>query len=489
MRIGLLTDSHYADREANINRYYREALGKIGESIDRFNEAGADFVIQLGDFIDAADSVEEEIGHLQAIESEYARFQGPRQGVAELLAASAPGGPTRQERVAGELLHQQIVNLAKSVQARIQQLRGRAADVPEGGYHGEYLRDLAQAYLAEHPGDPNGEDLDAVRRFAVAELRQEQDQDLEALGIKFDVYFLETSLYSEGNVARTVERLVSAGHTYQQDGALWLKTTDFGDDKDRVMKKSASKGGDYTYFVPDVAYHVTKWERGFTRSINVQGADHHGTITRVRVGLQALEMGIPAGYPEYVLHQMVTVMKHGEELKISKRAGSYFTLRDLVEEAGADAVRYFFLMLRSESHLVFDVDLATKQSEENPVYYVQYAHTRMAGIFRTAGLDPAAVTSAGADLALLTSPEEQELIKLLGEFPGIVAKAAETLEPHRIVAYLKQLATAVNKWYHEHRVVGVPPELERARLVLARGAQIGLANGLTLLGVSAPERM
>ena len=384
---------------------------------------------------------------------------------------------------------QQIVNLAKSVQGRIHQLRGSDAEIPAGGYHGEYIRDLAQGYLAAHPADPEGMDLDAVRRLAVSELRKEQDRDLQVLGVEFDVYFLETSLYSAGNVEQTVDRVVAAGHAYEKDGALWLKTTDFGDDKDRVMRKSAAKGGDYTYFVPDVAYHVTKWERGFTRAINVQGADHHGTVTRVRVGLQALEMGIPAGYPEYVLHQMVTVMKGGQELRISKRAGSYLTLRDLVDQVGADAVRYFFLMRKSDSHLIFDVDLATRQSEENPVYYVQYAHTRMAGIFRTAGLDPATVTGAEADLTMLREAEEQELIKRLGEFPGVVAKAAETLEPHRIVAYLEQLATAVNRWYHEHRVVGAPPELERARLVLARGAQIVLANGLNLLGVTAPERM
>jgi arginyl-tRNA synthetase len=384
---------------------------------------------------------------------------------------------------------QQIANLVKSVQARIHELQGRPGEIPAGGYHGEYIRDLAQGYLAAHPHDPEGADEEAVRRFAVSELRKEQDRDLQALGVRFDVYALETSLYDAGQVQRTVDRLVAAGHAYQQDDALWLRTTDFGDDKDRVMRKSAAKGGDYTYFVPDVAYHVTKWERGFTRAINVQGADHHSTVTRVRAGLQALEMGVPEGYPEYVLHQMVTVVKGGEELKISKRAGSYLTLRDLVEEAGADAVRYFFLMRKSDSHLVFDVDLATKQSEENPVYYVQYAHTRMAGIFRTADLDPAGVTAAGADLTLLREPEEQELIKRLGEFPQVVAKAAETLEPHRVVAYLEQLATAVNRWYHEHRVVGAPASLERARLVLARGAQLVLANGLRLLGVMAPERM
>jgi arginyl-tRNA synthetase len=384
---------------------------------------------------------------------------------------------------------QQIANLATSVQARIHQLQGRDAEIPEGGYHGEYIRDIAQGYVAAHSNDPEGKDLDAVRRFAVSELRQEQDQDLQALGVAFDVYFLETSLYAQGKVEQTVRRLVAAGHAYDKDGALWLKTTDFGDDKDRVMRKSAAKGGDYTYFVPDVAYHVTKWERGFTRAINVQGADHHSTVTRVRVGLQALEMGIPAGYPEYVLHQMVTVTKGGQDLKISKRAGSYLTLRDLVELVGADAVRYFFLMRKSDSHFVFDVDLATKQSEENPVYYVQYAHTRMAGIFRVGGVDPATVTGDGADLARLREPEEQQLMKRLGEFPGVVAQAAEHLEPHRVVAYLEQLATEVNRWYHEHRVVGALPEVERARLVLARGAQIVLANGLNLLGVTAPERM
>jgi len=378
----------------------------------------------------------------------------------------------------------QIQNLALSVQARV-----RDAAIPEGGYHGEYIRDVATRYLAVHPDDPTAADLDAVRRFAVQALREEQDRDLKGLGVKFDVYFLETSLYEQGNVARTVERLGAAGHTYERDGALWLRTTDFGDDKDRVMRKSAAKGGDYTYFVPDVAYHVTKWERGFARAINVQGADHHSTVTRVRVGLQALEMGISEGYPEYVLHQMVTVMKGGEEMKISKRAGSYVTLRDLVDEVGADAVRYFFLMRRSDSQFVFDVDLAKKQSEENPVYYVQYAHTRMAGIFRNADVDPAAVTADFGDPAALTADLEQDILKLLADYPAIVARAAETLEPHRVIAFLEDLARAVNAWYHHHRVLGEDPEVERARLMLARAVQLVLANGLTLLGISAPERM
>jgi arginyl-tRNA synthetase len=383
----------------------------------------------------------------------------------------------------------QIANLAASVQARIRQAAGEAAEVPEGGYHGEYIKEIAEQYVSAHPADRAGTDLDAIRRFAISALRQEQDRDLQAFGVRFDIYFLESSLYSGGDVQATVDRLVGAGHTYEKDGALWLRTTDFGDDKDRVMRKSREKGGDYTYFVPDVAYHLGKWNRGFKRAINVQGADHHSTVTRVRVGLQALEMGIPQGYPEYVLHQIVTVMKGGEEVKISKRAGSYVTVRDLVDQVGADAMRYFLLMRKADSHFVFDVDLATKQSEENPVYYVQYAHTRMAGIFRTANVPAARVTVEGVDLSALAEDDEQELMKHLAEFPGLVAKAAESLEPQRIVGYLDDLARLANGWYHRHRVIGVAEEIERARLVLVRATQIVLANGLNLIGVTAPERM
>jgi arginyl-tRNA synthetase len=383
----------------------------------------------------------------------------------------------------------QIANLALSVRARVRQRRGQEAEIPAGGYHGEYIGEVAERYVAEHPDDPDAADLEAVRRFAVRALREEQDRDLTALGVAFDVYALESSLYAGGQVEQTVGRLVAAGHTFERDGALWLRTTDFGDDKDRVMRKRAEKGGDFTYFLPDVAYHVTKWERGFRRAINVQGADHHSTVTRVRVGLQALELGIPEGYPEYVLHQMVTVMKAGEEMKISKRAGSYLTLRDLVEEVGRDAVRYFFLMRRGDSQFVFDVDLATKQSEENPVYYVQYAHTRMAGIFRNAELDPAGIGPGFADLTPLTMDAEVAVLKLLAQYPEVVAKAAAALEPHRVVAYLDELARAVNAWYHLHRVLGEPEPVQRARLALARAAQLVLGNGLTLIGVSAPERM
>jgi arginyl-tRNA synthetase len=382
----------------------------------------------------------------------------------------------------------QIMNLARSLQARVRELRGQDETIPEGGYHGEYIRDLAQRYIDEHGGDPNADDLEAVRRFAVRELRREQDRDLQAFGVNFDVYYLESSLYTDGRVDDTLRQLVAAGHTYEKDGALWLKTTDFGDDKDRVMRRSREKGGEPTYFVPDVAYHVTKWERGFGHAIDVQGADHHSTVTRVRTGLQALEIGIPADYPEYVLHQMVTVMRAGEEVKISKRAGSYVTVRDLIDEVGVDAVRYFFLMRKGDSQLIFDIDLAQRQTDENPVFYVQMAHARLSGIFRTAGREPETV-SGGLDLGALPAAEDIELLKKLVQFPEVVDKAAREREPHRITVYLHELATVVHGWYHRTRTVGEPAETEGARLLLARAARIVLANGLALLGISAPDRM
>ena len=383
----------------------------------------------------------------------------------------------------------QIDNLALSVQARVRQLVGREAEIPEGGYHGEYIRDIAQRYVETYPSDQFAEDIDTVRRFAVQELRKEQDRDLQAFGVKFDIYFLESSLYEDKRVDDTIRQLKAAGHTYEKDGALWLRTTEFGDDKDRVVLRSEEKGGAPTYFVPDVAYHVTKWKRGFTRSINVQGADHHSTVTRVRVGLQALDMGIPKGYPEYVLHQMVTVMRGGEEVKISKRAGSYVTVRDLIDEVGRDAVRYFFLMRKGDSQLVFNVDLARAQSEENPVYYIQMAHARINGIFRVGEIDAATITGDGADLALLKTPEEEELIKSLLDFPRLVADATEALEPHRIATYLHDLAGKVHVWYHKAHVLNEPEPITRARLVLARAGQIVLRNGLSLLGITAPDRM
>jgi arginyl-tRNA synthetase len=384
----------------------------------------------------------------------------------------------------------------------------RAVGLPllDDHYHGDYVSDVAEAFVAElasRRGEPaaaaraflaSAFDHDAavrddVRRFAVAALRAEQDRDLRAFGVRFDVYYLESSLYTEHRVEQTIAALRAAGHTFEQDGALWLRTTDFGDDKDRVMVRSEAKGGEPTYFVPDVAYHVTKWKRGFTRAIDVQGADHHSTVTRVRAGLQALEMGIPPGYPEYVLHQMVTVMRGGEEVKISKRAGSYVTVRDLVDEVGRDAVRYFFIMRKGESQLVFDVDLARSQSEENPVYYIQMAHARLSGIFRVGGIDPATVGGEAVAWDRLAEPEERELVKALLDWPSLLAGATEALEPHRVASWLLDAARLVHLWYHKHHVLGEPDDIMRARLALAKAARIVLANALGVLGIAAPDRM
>ena len=390
---------------------------------------------------------------------------------------------------------EQIARLARSVWARYQQELGENVPFPEDGYHGGYVGDIARQIVGEHGdryrGDDSPEALEAMRRFAVQELRAEQNRDLDDFRVHFDHFFLESSLYDSGRVDDTIRRLRETGLAFEKDGALWLRTTHFGDDKDRVMVKST---GSPTYFLPDVAYHVTKWERGFHRAINVQGSDHHGTVARVRAGLQAL--GLPAGYPEYLLHQMVLVMRGGEEVKFSKRAGSYVTLRDLFEEVGVDVTRYFFLMRRADAQLTFDLDLALDQSEKNPMYKVQYAHARMAAIFRRAGVDrPTDVLADGPDLSLLTEPSELELIKLLLRFPEVVQSAAERYAPHSLCEYLEEVAGAVNSWYHsgnlnpELRVVGVAESLSRARLVLVRAVQIVLSNGLAVLGVSAPERM
>jgi arginyl-tRNA synthetase len=380
----------------------------------------------------------------------------------------------------------QITNLGLSVQARIAQAAGRDVPVPDGGYQGEYVTEIAGRYTAAHPKDAAGADVAAITSFAVAELRKEQDLDLQAFGIAFDTYFLESSLYTGGQVDETVKALVDAGHTYAHDGAVWLRTTQFGDDKDRVMRK---KDGTYTYFLPDVAYHVTKWRRGFKRAIDVQGSDHHSTVTRVRAGLQALELGIPPGYPEYVLHQMVTLLRGGEEVKFSKRTGNIVTVRELIDEVGRDATRYFFLMRKADSSLVFDIDLARSQSEDNPVYYVQMAHARMSGIFRVGEIEPASITGAGVDLGVLSAPEEQELIAALLDFPDLVSGAVGALEPHRIAGYLHDTASLVHTWYHKHHVLDEPEAITNARLVLARAAREVLRNGLALLGITAPDRM
>jgi arginyl-tRNA synthetase len=380
----------------------------------------------------------------------------------------------------------QIQNLALSVRARLIERQSGSLEIPEGGYHGEYIREIAAAYAAAHPDDPTGEQLEQVRAFAVKALREEQDRDLKALRVKFDVYYLESSLYTDGKVEETVQMLRDAGHTFEEGGAMWLRTTDYGDDKDRVMRKS---DGTYTYFVPDVAYHVTKWQRGYRHAINVQGADHHSTVVRVRAGLQALDAGIPEGYPEYQLHQMVTVMRGGEEVKISKRAGSYVTVRDLVDEVGADAVRYFFLMRKADTPLIFDVDLARTQSEENPVYYIQMAHARMSGIFRVGNIAPESITGTAVDFATLGEESERNLVAALLDFPRLLAGAAQAREPQRLAAYLHETARLAHNWYHKVRVLEAPDGVREARLALARAAQIVLRNGLGVLGISAPERM
>jgi len=381
---------------------------------------------------------------------------------------------------------QQIQNLALSVRARAQEILGEHASFPEDGYRGEYIREIAQRFLDEIGHDLG--DIETIRKFAVAELRREQDRDLQAFGVKFDNYYLESSLYTTGRVDSTVERLVASGHAYEQDGALWLRTTDFGDDKDRVMRKS---DGGYTYFVPDVAYHVTKWERGFARAINVQGGDHHSTVTRVRAGLQATGLGIPAGYPDYVIHKMVRVMRGGEEVKISKRAGSYVTLRELIDEVGRDAVRFFLVNRKADTEFTFDVDLARSQTEENPVYYVQYAHARVSSVLRQAGLVPADAPAAFADaeLAPLSSAYEDALLRRLADFPAELALAGRDMAPHVVTLYLKELAAEFHSYYNAERFLVDDPRVQRARLALVVATGQVLRNALAVLGISAPDAM
>jgi len=375
----------------------------------------------------------------------------------------------------------QIQNLALSVRARANGVQPEDADWPADGYRGEYIEELARNYLA---AGGNIDDLETTRKFAVAALRKEQDADLQAFGVKFDVYYLESSLYTDGRVDKAVNALIASGKTYEQEGALWLRTTEYGDDKDRVVRKS---DGSYTYFVPDVAYHVTKWERGFGKVIDVQGTDHHSTVTRVRAGLQALKLGVPSGYPDYVLHNLVKVVRGGEEVKISKRAGAYVTLRDLIEWVGRDAVRFFLVSRRAESEFVFDVDLARSQSEENPVYYVQYAHARVCSVFSQWGGDVASLTTVPLDA--LSGARELALAKRLAEFPELIRTAAEELAPHSIAFYLRELAGEFHSYYNAERILVEDQAARMARLALCAAVRQVLANGLALLGVSAPERM
>jgi arginyl-tRNA synthetase len=394
----------------------------------------------------------------------------------------------------------QIDNLVISVQARARGVTTDSPDWPANGYKGDYVADIARDFqrgiTIQADGmaiAPSGDidDVDAIRRYAVGYLRCEQDLDLQAFGLSFDNYYLESSLYTSGRVQATVDALVASGHTYEHEGALWLRTTELGcgDDKDRVMRK---REGGYTYFVPDVAYHVAKWERGFHHAVNVQGSDHHGTVARVRAGLQALGKGIPVTFPAYVLHKMVKVVRGGDEVKISKRAGSYVTLRDLIDWVGQDAVRFFLIQRRADTEFVFDVDLARSKSEENPVYYIQYAHARICSILNQAGINQADLPCAHAypaDIGRLTAPSEFALMQRLAGFPAVVALAAQELAPHHIAFWLRDCAADFHGWYNAERVLVEDAELKAARLRLAGATRRVLANGLTLIGVSAPERM
>ena len=360
-------------------------------------------------------------------------------------------------------------------------------------YNGDYIADIAADFLAQKTvkaddraftasGDVN--DLDSIRQFAVAYLRHEQDLDLQAFEVKFDHYYLESSLYTSGRVEATVGKLVAAGKTYEQDGALWLKSTDYGDDKDRVMRK---KDGTFTYFVPDVAYHIAKWERGFTKVVNIQGTDHHGTIARVRAGLQAANVGIPQGYPDYVLHTMVRVVRNGEEVKISKRAGSYVTLRDLIEWTSKDAVRFFLLSRKPDTEYTFDVDLAVQKNNDNPVYYVQYAHARICSVLAAWGGEDASL--AQADLSALTSPQAAALMLKLAQYPAMLTAAAEGEAPHDVTFYLRELASQYHSYYDAERILVDDEAVKLARLALVAATAQVLANGLAVLGVSAPRKM
>ncbi len=387
----------------------------------------------------------------------------------------------------------QIQTLATSTQARAKGLQPGDSGWPESAYNGDYIADIAADFLAKNTVEADDrattasgdvEDLEAIREFAVAYLRHEQDLDLQAFSVRFDNYYLESSLYRSGRVDAAVARLAQAGKTYEQDGALWLKSTDYGDDKDRVMRKS---DGSYTYFVPDVAYHLAKWERGYSRAINIQGMDHHGTIARVRAGLQAANAGVPQGYPDYVLHTMVRVVRGGEEVKISKRAGSYVTLRDLIEWTSADAVRFFLLSRKPDTEYIFDIDLALSKNNENPVYYVQYAHARICSVLATWGGDAGSLTDA--DLSALVSPPAQALMLLLAKYPEMLSNAASSFAPHDVAFYLRELAACYHSYYDAERILVDDEAVKLARLALVAATAQVLHNGLAILGVSAPRKM
>ena len=387
----------------------------------------------------------------------------------------------------------QISTLATSTQLRAKGFKPGDPEWPEQAYNGEYIGDIATDFLAKKTvtaddrsftasGDVTA--LDDLREFAVAYLRHEQDLDLQAFAVKFDNYYLESSLYGSGRVDDAVRRLQAAGKTYEQDGALWLKSTDYGDDKDRVMRKG---DGSYTYFVPDVAYHISKWERGFKKAVNIQGTDHHGTIARVRAGLQAAGAGVPPGYPDYVLHTMVRVIKGGEEVKISKRAGSYVTLRDLIEWTSRDAVRFFLLSRKPDTEYTFDVDLAVAKNNDNPVYYVQYAHARICSVLAAWGGDIASLRQVS--LAALNSSPAQSLMLLLAKYPEMLSAAAADFAPHDVTFYLRELAACYHSYYDAERILVDDEGIKLARLALVAATAQVLHNGLAVLGVSAPQKM
>ncbi|MBB4842775.1 arginyl-tRNA synthetase [Paucibacter oligotrophus] len=390
----------------------------------------------------------------------------------------------------------QIATLANSTQCRLKGLKPGDDGWPESAYNGDYIQDIANDFLAkktvkaddrEFTASGDADDLDSIRQFAVAYLRHEQDLDLQAVGVQFDNYFLESSLYQTGAVEATVAKLEASGKTFEDGGALWLRTTDYGDDKDRVMRKS---DGSYTYFLPDVAYHINKFQRGYTKCINVQGTDHHGTIARVRGGLQAAGVGIPQGFPDYVLHKMVLVMKGGEEVKLSKRAGSYVTMRDLIDWTSRDAVRFFLISRKADTEFTFDIDLALKQNDENPVFYVQYAHARICSVIRNwVGRGGDEATLKSADLSLLTAPTEAALMLKLADYPAMLTRAAEGLAPHDVTFYLRELASSYHSYYAAERVLDQTPELSQARVALLAATRQVIANALAVLGVSAPEVM
>jgi arginyl-tRNA synthetase len=474
--------------------------------VARTEVAGAGFI----NFFLTADAFGRELARIHELREAYGRstLGGGERVVVEFVSAN-PTGPLHvghgRQAALGDALSSlltsqgyqvtreyyyndagaQIQNLALSVQARARGLAPGESAWPKDGYAGEYIQDVARDFLAAQ-GDVG--DLEAVRKFAVAFLRNEQDRDLKEFGLAFDVYYLESSLYADGSLDTAVEGLIASGKTYESDGALWLRTTDYGDDKDRVVRKS---DGTFTYFVPDVAYHVNKWRRGFKRAINVQGSDHHGTVARVRAGLQALNLGIPQGYPEYVLHQMVKVMRGGEEVKISKRAGSYVTLRDLIDWVGRDAVRFFLASRKADAEFVFDVDLARSRTEENPVYYVQYAHARVASVLKQ--LDARGLKldlEAGlANVALLSGEPEQAVLGTLVRYPEVIAQAAADRAPHALVYYLRELAHAFHTYYNAEQFIVSEAPLRNARLALVLAVQQVIRNGLGLLSVSAPESM